>query len=148
MRRFIAGVLVTALAVVAAACSGSSDSSSPSTQAASAATVTCRTVSGTDDVGQKLTFSGCTGPTGGTGTVMGPFASPTVIHWASGGTTQVVFDSNMQQTGTPTCPTQLTIMDGRVVASTEAGITGAVHGTFCIDDARSVSQAPGSTFTL
>ena len=148
MRRFVAGLLVTSLVGLTAACSGSSDSSSASTESSAAATVTCHAVSGSDDVGQKLTFAGCTGPTGGSATVMGPLASPTVIHWASGGTTQVVFDSNMLQTENPTCPTQLTVMGGRVVASTVADITGVVHGTFCIDSSRAVTLAAGATFTL
>lgn len=148
MRRFVAGLLVTSLIGLTAACSGSTDSSTTTTEAGTAATVTCLTTSGTDDVGQKLTLSGCSGPTGGSGTMMGPFASPTVIHWASGGSTQVVFDSNMQLTGTLSCPTQLTVMGGQVVSSTVGGVTGPVHGTFCIDAARTFTLAPGADFAL
>jgi len=148
MRRFVAALLVTSLVGLTAACSGSSDSATTSTESGAPATVTCHGVSGSDDVGQKLTFTGCTGPTGGSATVMGPLASPTVIHWASGGNTQVIFDSNVQQTENPTCPTQLTVMGGRVVASTVPGIAGAVHGAFCIDAARAITLAPGASFTL
>ena len=143
MRRAIAALLVMSVVGPAAACSGSSGSSS--TTAAPTPTVTCRTVSGTDDVGQKISLSDCSGPTGGAGTIMGPFGSPTVIHWASGGTTQLVFDSNMQRTANPTCPTQLTVMDGRVVASSDAAIAGGVRGALCIDAARTISLLPGTS---
>jgi|GEM_PF-2769779 len=148
MRRFVAGLLVASLVGLTAACSGSTDAGTASTGSAGTATVTCHAVSGSDDVGQRLTFTGCTGPTGGSAVLMGPLASPTIIHWASGGTTQLVFDSDIQQTGNPACPSQLTVMNGQVVASSAAGIAGAVHGTFCIDATRAVTLAPGADFTL
>jgi hypothetical protein len=146
MRRTIAALVMTSLAGLTAACSSTPDPSSPTTAAATGPTVTCRSVSGTDDVGQKITLSDCSGPTGGSGTVMGPFGSPTVVHWASGGTTQLVFDTNTQHTASPSCPTQVTVLDGRVVGA--GGVSGEVRGVFCIDASRTITLLPGTTFTI
>ncbi len=150
MQRLTAGLLTASLAGLMAACSGSPGPSSSSSETGSEAipTVTCHSVSGTNDVGQKLTLAGCSGPTGGSGTVLGPFASPTVIHWASGGTTQVVFDSNTQVTDNPSCPTQLTATGGRVLSTSVHGITGNVRGVICIDSTGTISLPPGTTLTF
>jgi hypothetical protein len=79
---------------------------------------------------------------------MGPFASPTVIHWASGGVTQLIFDENVTMTSDPACPKQMTVIGGKVLSSTVAGISGDFHAAFCIGTNLAITLAPRTTLSL
>jgi len=137
MRRIAAGILMTSLVATVSSCSSTDTTRS-------APPVTCRSVSGINDVNQLLTISGCTGSTGGGGTVAAPFFSPSVIHWSGGGTTEVVFDPTPKLTSTATCANQATVTGGKVDKSTVPSITGAFHVSFCISSAGAISLAPGT----
>jgi hypothetical protein len=96
--------------------------------------ISCSSITGAANAGDTLTVSGCTGPTGGSGTVRSPFWAPSTIHWKAGGTTTVTFNPMPRQT--PTCPghtTAFTVLDGKVKKSTgkAKAITGGFHVTFC-----------------
>lgn len=105
--------------------------------------VTCSGISGTDDIGTTLTLSGCTGPTGGSGTVAGPFFTPSVVHWAAGGSTTVTFDGNVHIGHT--CPNgnqSVVLHHGVVASSSVAGISGKFKVTFCFDSSGNMSLKP------
>ena len=146
MRRVIGLLVVVSVAGLGTACSGTAASSSA--DPSDAPTVSCRAISGTDDFGQRLTLSGCTGATGGSGTVMGPFVSPTQIHWSSGGVTRVMFEPTVQVTAVPTCNRVMTVTDGTVISSTVPGISGQFQVAFCIDASGSISLAPGTSLRV
>ena len=141
MHRMAAGILVTSLIATASSCS-STDATK------SGPPVTCSSMSGVNDVNQQLTISGCTGSTGGAGTVAAPFFSPSVIHWSNGGTTEVVFDPTPKLTSTPMCANQATVTGGKVDKSSVPSITGEFHASFCITGAGVMSLAPGTKMSF
>jgi len=107
--------------------------------------VTCAAISGLDDPGDILTVSGCTGATGGTGTVAGPFFTPSIITWAAGGQSTVTFHPMPRQTGQ--CPdgsSAFQLRGGRVKSPTIRGASGAFHATFCFDAVGNMSLKPGT----
>ncbi len=120
-----------------------------SPEASSAATsqartrVTCSSISGIFQPGQKLTLSGCTGATGGSGTTAAPFFTPSTIQWKSGATTTVTFNPWVQLHATSTCPNQTALRDGRVKSTTLKGITLHFWADFCLRGNR-VSLVPGT----
>ena len=110
-----------------------------------AKTVTCSAISGLDDPGDTLAVTGCTGATGGTGTIAGPFFSPSVISWAAGGQSTVSFDPRPLQTGQ--CPggtSAFKLRGGKVKSPTVPGASGAFHATFCFDATGDMSLKPGT----
>jgi len=110
--------------------------------------VTCSAITGVNSPGATLRLSGCTGPTGGSGTVAAPFFSPSTIHWAEGGSTTVTFDPSPLRSGGCPSGSALTLQGGRVASSTVVGISGKLTATFCIDPAGTMSLKSGTSFTL
>jgi hypothetical protein len=133
------GLWLSALAAGALITGCSTASPSGTEQSA----VTCSAITGVNNPGTVLKLSGCTGPTGGSGTVAAPFFTPSTIHWTAGGSTTVTFNPTPLQSGG--CPggSALTLQDGRVVSSTVAGISGKLQVTFCAG-AANMSLKPGT----
>jgi hypothetical protein len=105
--------------------------------------VSCSAIKGLNDPGQRLTISGCTGLTGGSGFIAAPFFTPSTIHWAKGGKTTVTFKGTPLRTGI--CPGGLKgfkILGGEVKSSTVTGISGSFQATFCISSAGRMSLMP------
>jgi hypothetical protein len=94
--------------------------------------ITCSSISGINNPGEKLTLSGCTGPTSGSGTTAAPFFTPSVIHWKSGATTTVSFDGSVQINKTATCPAQVTLRRGRVIKTTIKDIPLGFWADLCL----------------
>jgi hypothetical protein len=89
MRRIAVGTLIGLGTLFMVTCSSTpAGNSGPSVKATP---VSCSALRGINDPGEELTLSGCTGPTGGSGRVMAPFFTPSVIHGTGGGTTTVTF---------------------------------------------------------
>jgi hypothetical protein len=109
--------------------------------------VTCTSIKGSENLGATLTLGGCTGATGGSGTVEAPFFTPSVIHWASGGSTTVIFNGHVQPHSTPTCATAVTLKDGRVAQTSTGGMSKHFRASFCFHGRR-FSLVPGTVMTF
>jgi hypothetical protein len=145
MRRIAVGTLIAFGTLFMVACSSTPASSTePSVKTTP---VSCSALSGNNNPGHKLTFSGCTGPTGGSGTVAAPFFTPSVIHWEGGGTTTVGFDGNVKVHSAPGCDAAVTLTKGVVKHSTVPGIKGKFHASFCFNS-NYVSLVRGTKMTL
>lgn len=141
MRR---GLLLSALAA-GTLVSGCSTTSNGGTEAMP---VTCNEITGVNNPGATLKLSGCTGPTGGSGTVAAPFFAPSTIHWAAGGSTTVTFNPTPLQSGGCPSGSAFTLQGGKVVSSTLAGISGELKATFCSDAAGDMSLKPGTLLKI
>jgi hypothetical protein len=105
--------------------------------------VSCSAINGLNKPGQQLKISGCTGATGGSGTIAAPFFSPSTVHWTKGGKTTVTFDGTPLRTGV--CPggsKGYKILGGKVKSSTVAGISGSFQATFCFSGSDRISLMP------
>ena len=109
--------------------------------------VTCTSIKGSENLGDTLTLGGCTGATGGSGTVEAPFFTPSVIHWASGGSTTVTFNGHVQPYSTPACPAAVTLKDGRVTQTSISGMSKHFRASFCFHGRR-FSLVPGTAMTF
>ena len=110
------------------------------------APVTCGAISDHDDpAARTFTVSGCTGPTGGAGTVASPFFTPSTIEWAAGGSTTVTFNGRVHEgRACPNGETSALLRGGKVTSSTVAGISGRFAVTFCFDASGNISLKPGT----
>ena len=140
---FVAVVVATTMVagIVVVSVQEGAGASSPTTGMA----VTCSAIRGVDAIGRTLTVSGCTGATGGTGTIAGPFFTPSKIHWASGGKSKVTFDPTPRQVGIcPTGSSPFKLSGGAVVSSGVPDATGSFHASFCIDPTGHMSLQAGT----
>jgi hypothetical protein len=143
---------VSALALVGAVTAGcllTFSNPALANTSAPAKPVTCSAIAGSDNPGHKLTTSGCTGATGGSGSVAAPFFSPSTIHWAGGGKTTVTFNPTPRRTGV--CPggsKGFKILGGKVKSSTVTGISGPFEATFCFSPAGRISLLPKTRMTF
>ena len=115
----------------------------------SAKPVTCSAIKGFDNPGQRLTISGCTGATGGSGTVEAPFFTPSTVHWTKGGKTVVTFNGMPVRSGV--CPggsKGFKLLGGKVKSSTVTGISGPFEATFCFSPAGRISLLPKTRMTF
>jgi hypothetical protein len=146
-RRRGGGVTMRRLLVLSAVIAGvlMTGCSTASSGSAGPKPVTCGGISGSDNPGATLALSGCTGPTGGSGTVAAPFFAPSTIHWASGRTSTVSFNPTPRQVGN--CPTgsmPFRLTGGTVTSPGIPGATGTFNASFCIDAAGDMSLQAGT----
>ncbi len=122
----------------------------PTQAGARAAYSECASVTGVDASGQSITLGSCSGPTGGSGELPAPLASPATITWAGGGTTTVSFTARMS--GKSKCPTGSAHvqLSGHATASTgpAAGIGGMFYAGLCVAADNQVSLVPGKAVLL
>jgi hypothetical protein len=120
--------------------------------AGAASYTTCTSLTGLNLAGQPDTVAGCTGPTGGTGTFLGPLVSPTTINWAGGGTTSITFATKVPKNPKKsTCAVGSIEMKlrGHATSTDPAGrIRGMFFATVCVDPDEDLSLAPGKSVLL
>jgi hypothetical protein len=111
---------------------------------------TCTSLSGVNLPGHVETLGACSGPTGGSGVVQAPLASPMTISWAGGGTSIITFHTKVLKHSK--CAAGLTevSLHGRVKSSRGSPVSnrGMFFATICIDPNENVSLAPGKSVLL
>jgi hypothetical protein len=105
----------------------------------------CNSLSGLNLSGQRDTLAGCTGPTGGSGTFIGPVASPMTVTWAGGGTT--TFDFTTKFPKKSACSVGSTELSLRGHAKISTGPAKRIRGMFfakvCLEPNEHLSLLPG-----
>ena len=138
------------LAVAAIGAVASVGTLAAATTAGAVTYTTCRSLSGVNLPGHVETLGGCSGPTGGSGVLPAPLASPMTISWAGGGTSTVTFHTKVPKRSK--CPAGITeaSLHGRVTSSTGPAVSnrGMFFATICIDHNENVSLAPGKSVLL
>jgi hypothetical protein len=107
--------------------------------------VGCSSISGADSPGQRLTLTGCTAQSAGSGTMAAPLSSPAAIRWFSGGTTVVTFTESTPSKTTCTDGGTEATLKGNVSSSTILGVGERFSAAICHDPQGNLSLAPGTT---
>lgn len=109
---------------------------------------TCSSLSGVNLAGHVVTLGACSGPTGGSGVVQAPLASPMTISWAGGGTSTITFHTKVpKHSKCPAGSTEVSL-HGRTKSSPGLSNRGMFFATICIDPSENVSLAPGKSVLL
>ncbi len=132
---------VVALAASAACLLATTGSAAARVAAGHERTVTCGSLSGVNSDDHTLTFSHCTGPTGGYGTLKAPMHSPVTIHWASGQSTQISFTAHSVRGPRSVCPGQTRVV-GQVTQTSIKGFKLLFAGSYCSDSTHHVTLVP------
>jgi hypothetical protein len=106
-------------------------------------TITCGSLSGVNTDDHTLTFSHCTGPTGGWGTLKAPLTSGITIHWTSHKSTQITYTAHAVKPPAPGCSSE-THVAGKVTQTSITGFKLNFAASYCTDSTHHVTLAPNT----
>jgi hypothetical protein len=111
---------------------------------------TCGSLSGVDLSGQVDTIGGCTGPTGGSGTISGPLTSPVTVSWSGGGTTTISFTTKTIKRSKCPAGSAESSLTGHATASTGPAqeIRGMFFAKVCVGPDENLSLVTGKPMLL